>query len=220
MKKYLLLLVIILFLSGCSSNNENVMNNEITNDSKDDYKSVEVYEDDNPIEIGLYNKGKLVNEYNTKFVNGVDIGSFDVYFTNEEDVGSSNTKYNFNRFYKDYENIDNYKIGFFVSFDANNKHYEKVVLDPDVEFALAPYVYIYLYDDIHVPDGSWYSHITKDEYNDDTVFSSIKLYMAERSDEMESDITLSVFTYDDILDFDSNGYYRGKSIHTIIIKNG
>ena len=102
---------------------------------------------------------------------------------------------------------------------TKEKEYRKVVLDPDVEFALTPYIYIYLYDDVHQPDGSWYSHITKDDYKEDTVFSSIKLYMAEKSEEITSPITVKVFTYDSEEDFDEEGNYRGISSHTLTINN-
>lgn len=219
MKKSILLLLIVFLITGCGGKKENVT---VSNDDIIEEPQVieDVYHDDNPIKIGLYMNGKKISEYTTSFVDDKDIASFDVYFTSEDDVGSSNTKYNFNKYYNNYENIEKYKIGFFVSFDTKDKHYEKVVLDPDVEFALAPCIYLYLYDDVHQPDGAWYSHITKNEYDDETVFSSIKLYMAEKSSDITSDITVSVFTYDDMDDFDENGYYRGNSIHTAIIKNG
>lgn len=217
MKKYLMLLVLLFIVTGCVNEEK-----EVVEEPKPEPTTipVPVYTDDNPIKVGLYIKGKLISEYTTSYANDKDIVSMDVYFTNESDVGSSNTKYNFKKYYNNYENIDKYKIGFYVSFETGDKHNEKVILDPDVEFALAPWIYIYLYDDVHQADGAWYSHVTKNDYNDDTIFSSIKLYMAEKCDEVTSDITVSVFTYDDMDDFDSDGYYRGNSIHTAIIKNG
>ena len=219
MKKYIVLLLMAFLLTGCGKKVENTII-EVDDQEDEPQKVVETYVDDNPIKVGLYMNGKKVSEYTNRFMDDKDIASFDVYFTDLDDVGSSNTKSNFKKYYNNYENIDNYKIGFFVSFDTKDKHYEKVVLDPDVEFALAPCIYLYLYDDVHQSDGAWYSHITKNDYNDETVFSSIKLYMAEKSSEITSDITVSVFTYDDMDDFDENGYYRGNSIHTAIIKNG
>ena len=219
MKRLIILLMLVFLVTGCSKKAENTITENNNHDEAQE-EVVEVYKDDNPIKVGLYMKGKRVSEYTTSFVDDKDIASFDVYFTDLDDVGSSNTKYNFKKYYNDYENIEKYKIGFFVSFDTKDKHNEKVVIDPDVEFALAPCIYLYLYDDVHQPDGAWYSHITKDNYNDETIFSSIKLYMAEKSSEVTSDITVSVFTYDDMNDFDKDGYYRGNSIHTVIIKNG
>ena len=211
-------MIVLLLLTGCSLNKSKEDDNNINLEPDIIEDTNDVYEDDNPIKVGLYNNGKLVTEYRTKFVNGRDIGSFDIYFTDIQDVGSTNTKYNFKKYYNNYNDIDNYKIGFYISFEANNEHYEKVVLDYDVEFALQPYIYIYLYDDVHQPDGAFYNHVTKEDYGDDTIFSSIKLYLARRKDEIQSDITLSVFTYDSDDDFDDEGYYRGNSIYTMTIK--
>ncbi len=222
MPKYLLVILCLFLLVGCSEEKVNEETKQTENKEAEtiDTSPVDAYADDNPIKVGLYLNGKLMSEYTRRFTDGEDLASFDVYFTNEADVGSSNTKYNFNRFYNSYEDIGKYKIGFDISFDTSDKHYETVVLDPDVEFALAPYIYIYLYDDVHQPDGAWYSHITKDEYNDSTVFSSIKLYMAEKMAEVTSPITIEVFTYDDEEDFGEDGKYRGISKHTLIVNNG
>lgn len=220
MKRNILLLFCLLLLVGCSKKEKmvNDINEEPENNAIVE-EPVDTYIDDNPIKVGLYMNGKLINEYNKVFINNQDIASFDVYFTDELDVGSSNTKNNFNKYYGNYDNIDKYKIGYYVSFEANNKKYEKMVLDPDVEFALTPYIYLYLYDDIHQADGAWYSHVTKDEFNENTILSSIKLYMAEKGNEITSPITVEVFTYDGEEDFDDLGYYRGVSKHKVIINN-
>ena len=220
MKKYILIVLCLFLLVGCSKKEEIVNDNieekgeeTITEEPKDEYI------DDNQIKVGLYMNGKLMNEYNKSFIANADIASFDVYFTNETDVGSSNTKNNFNKYYQNYSGIEKYKIGYYVSFESDGKKHEKVVLDPDVEFALSPYIYLYLYDDIHQPDGSWYSHVTKEEFNDNTILSSIKLYLAEKGNEITSPITVEVFTYDGEEDFDEEGYYRGVSSHKVIINN-
>ena len=218
MKKGLLIILCIFLLVGCTNQKEENKVDIIENTTVID-EPVETYKDDNPIKVGLYIDGKLLNELNKEFIDSQDLAVFDVYFTDEENVGTGSTKYLFNKYYNNYENIDNYKIGFEVSFDADNKHYEKVVLDPDVEFALSPYVYIYLYDDIHQADGSWYSHVTKDDYKDNTIFSSIKLYISGWSYQISTPITLKVFTYDGEEDFDEEGHYRGDSSHTVVINN-
>ena len=219
MKKYLLIIICLFLTVGCTKREE-VVNDDNNEETKEEVIVVEdKYIDDNPIKLGLYINGKLINEYNTTLVDGTDIASFDVYFTNIEDVGSNNTKNNFNKYYKMYDNIDNYKIGYFVSFETTDKHYEVVVKEPNTETSLAPYIFMYLYDDIHQLDGSWYSHITMDEFNDDSILSSIKLCMVNGSHEITSPITLMVFTYDSDDDFDSEGHYRGVSSHTLIINN-
>lgn len=212
MKKYLILIILLLTITSCKDDKtENIEVPEINE------TIITPYIDNNPIKVGLYSNGKLVTTYKNKFRNNVDIANFDVYFTNEKNVNDSNTKNNWNKYYNKYDNIEDYKIGFYITFKDSEKVYEKIVLDPDVEFALAPYIYIYIYDDIHVSDNSWYSHLTKDTYNEKTIFSSIKLYMAEHSDKIISPITLTVFTYKSKNDFNELGYYRGNSYYTITI---
>ena len=219
MKKGIFIFLCLILLAGCTKQLDNTTNSIIDNEPVEVIDEVDDYVDDNPITVGLYLNGKLIDEYNTTFINGKDIAVFDAYFTNEADVGSTNTKRNFNRYYGMYDNIDDYKIGYFVSFDTSERHYEKVIVNPDVEYALSPYIYLYLYDDIHQADGAWYSHVTMNDFNDDTIFSCIKLYMAGYSEQITSPITLMVFTYDDEEDFDSDGNYRGKSSYTITINN-
>ena len=76
---------------------------------------------------------------------------------------------------------------------------------------------IYLYDDIHQEDGAWYSHVTEEEFNENTILTSIKLTGSTLTNDINSDITLTVFTYDED-DFDESNNYRGISKDTIIIK--
>ena len=81
---------------------------------------------------------------------------------------------------------------------------------------MEPYLYVYLYDDVHQPDGTWYSHLEPVDMKDNTVFSSIKLYFAQQGSKISSPITLTVFTYDED-DIDSSGKYKGTSKYTITI---
>ena len=217
MKKFILLILCLFFMAGCTKK-ENIVKDNSLEKQEEDIPVEDTYKDDNPIKVGLYMNGKLIDEYNTTIVDGTDIASFDVYFTNESDVGSSNTKNNFNKYYQMYDDISNYKIGFYISFDTEEKTMEEVILDPSKMHTLY-YIYNYLYDDIHQPDGSWYSHVEEKDVTDETIYSSIKLYASGETSKITSPITLMVFTYDSDDDFDSEGHYRGVSSHTITINN-
>jgi len=72
------------------------------------------------------------------------------------------------------------------------------------------YVQLYLYDDVHKEIGAWYSHVTEEEYNEDTLLTSIKLTASTNIDKIISNITVIAFSYDED-DFDEEGFYRGKS---------
>ena len=92
---------------------------------------------------------------------------------------------------------------------------EATITTPDKTFIFNPYIFIYLYDDIHQPDGAWYSHV--ESMTDNTLFSSIKLTAIHNLNEITSPVTLTVFTYDTEDDFDEDGNYRGNSKYTINI---
>lgn len=217
MKKIFITLIIILLITGCNKK-ENNLDTNINNENKEEKQEIDtpVYKDDNPIKLGLYVDENLISNYTTDKINGKDIGVFNVYYTKKDKLENNNVKYNWNKYYNEYENIDKYKIGYIISFTVDNKTYKEQILDPNSTFIFSPYIYIYLYDDINQPDGSWYSHILPEEVTDNTIYSSIKLFKADNISNITSPITLSVFTYDED-DFDSNNNYVGSSIYTITI---
>ena len=214
MRKYLLIILCLFMITACTKKEEPT-NKEPEVVIPDE--PVDTYKDDNPIKVGLYLDGALASNIDKPFIDQQDLVVLETYFTNEANVDASSTKNTFNKYYNNYQDISNYKIGYEVSFDAEGKHYHQVVKDYDVEFALSPYIYIYLYDDIHQADGAWYSHITEKDYNEDTLFTSIKLYVSGWSYQITTPITVKVFTYDSEDDFDEEGNYRGVSSHTLVI---
>jgi hypothetical protein len=216
MKKLLIPLFIILLLVGCGKEEKKKEKNEepeliVVEDGKK-------YQDDNQVKVGLYKNNKLIDhDFYAKFQDRNILVMWNIFYTDNETVENDSVKENYMRYYNSYQNIENYKTGFYVSFYVGDKLYEKTVLNCDVEFDLDPYIYIYLYDDVNRKPGDIFIHITPDVENENTIYSSIKLYNALYSDQITSPITLSVFTYNGEDDFDSNGYYRGDSIYTVTI---
>ena len=211
MKKILIIIILLFTLTSCTKKPNDPINLDDTLNI-----NISTYKDDNPIKVGLYVDEYLSKEYTTTKTNMQDITVFNIYYTNKEKLENNYIKYNFNKYYNEYENIDKYKIGFIISFSVNDKTYHEQILTPDCEYLFAPYIYIYLYDDIHQTPNTWYSHLLKEEVNDDTIYSSIKLFKADHANEITSPITLSVFTYDKD-DFDNNHNYIGSSIYTTTI---
>lgn len=210
MKKNIYVLIILLLLAGCTEK-ENI---SVITSEKNEYVEEE-YIDDNPITIGIYdNDISLVKEYNlVKESRKEKVFSF--YYTNEENVGSNSYKENWYKFYSNYTDIDDYKIGFHFSFYVGDALIEKTILNPYI-FAFEPYFYIYLYDDINQLDNTFYSHLEDDDVNENTIFSSIKIFLMEPKD-ITSPIKFTVFTYNDLEDFDENNNYRGNSKYEINI---
>ena len=211
MKKILIIIILLFTLTSCTKKPNDPINLDDTLNI-----NISTYKDDNPIKVGLYVDEYLTKEYTTTKTNMQDITVFNIYYTNKEKLENNYIKYNFNKYYNEYENIDKYKIGFIISFSVNDKTYHEQILTPDCEYLFAPYIYIYLYDDIHQTPNTWYSHLLKEEVNDNTIYSSIKLFKADHANEITSPITLSVFTYDKD-DFDNNHNYIGSSINTTTI---
>ena len=159
----------------------------------------------------------ILHDYNKKFKSGSDIAIFNILFTNEEKVTKNgNFKNTWKKYYDQYEDIKDYKIGFELSVDINGETQTNLLLNPKNQHKIYPYLYAYTYDDIH--NSGYYSHVTMDTLKDDTVFSSIKLYLHNKTNEITSPITLTAFTYKDDNDF-LDGHYRGNSKYTITIYN-
>ena len=210
MKKIVLLFIVFLLL-GCAK--EEVKEKEIA-----DVPVVEEveYVDNNPITIGLYqNDYSLVKDYYTSKTGYRDL-VFTAYYTNDDTLIGGSTKYKWYQYFNNYDDIDNYRIGYSISFNAGSEFISKTITEVSDEFIFDPYFYVYLYDDIHQADGAWYSHITKEQDSVDKRYTSIKLYLVE-IEKVTSPITLTVFTYDSDDDFDESGNYRGKSKYEIKI---
>lgn len=217
-KKIIILLISVVLLTSCSKEIENAHQKEVIQEKvENDY--VDPYIDNNPITLGLYqNKSgtkTLINSLDSPLIIYQDIASFEVYYTNELTI-TGNQKTLWNNYYNQYQNINNYKIGYYISFDTQSGKIEKTILNPSDVESFFDYIQIYLYDDIN-QNSSWYSHITTNEISEKTILTSIKLTASTKIKEVTSDIDLKVFTYD-YDDFDSNNNYRGKSSYNLTIK--
>ena len=223
MKKIILFLISITILTGCQSNNNN-LSNEINNENSIPNKVIEdipkepPYVDNNDVKVSLYNGNKKVTSYSTTLANFKDIATFQVYYTDIDTLDSSNIKHNYLKYYNQYESIQNHKTGFYISFKAEEKEIEQLILDPSTKHAMTPYLYVYLYDGVNQKDGAYYSHLEPEDMKEDTIISSIKLFLAQEGSKISSPISLTVFTYDTEDDFDESNLYRGKSSYTIEIE--
>lgn len=213
MKKIILTINILILLTGCTK-----LNNYTYKDILIKNTTIDNYIDNNPIKISLYQDNTKITNYNITLENFKDIGVFSVYYTDKDILTTSNTKYNFKKYYQEYSNIDDYKIGFYISFYVNDKHIEQLILDPTTTYAMSPYMYIYLYDDVNQLDGTFYTHLESNDVNNKAIYSSIKLFLAQNGMDITSNITLTTFTYKSKDDFTNNNHYRGKSSYTINIK--
>jgi len=208
--KKILILIILLLITGCNKNEEIIIEEE-----KEEVVE-EKYVDDNPITIGIYeNDINLIKDYKLNKVSNNEV-IFSFYYTNIENLESRNQKENWYKYFNKYENINDYKIGFNFSFYVGEEKIEKTILKPDT-YAFNPYFYIYIYDDINQPDNTFYSHLEETDINENTIFSAIKIFLVE-PELITSKITFTVFTYNDLDDFDEYNNYRGNSKYTVDIE--
>ena len=222
MKKIILFISIFFTLTGCINTKEN-MNNETNNNiyneqNIENIPKEELYVDTNPVKVAIYKNSYKLTSYSTTLSNFKDIGIFNIYYTDIDKTDSSNTKTNYQKYYNEYENISHIKTGFYFEFEADGKKIEYLALDPTSKHAMTPYLYVYLYDDINQTPGTYYSHLEPDDIKENTVFSSIKLFLAQQGSKITSPITFTVFTYDSLDDFTEDNKYKGNSSYTIEIE--
>lgn len=219
--KKIFICFMILLMCGCTNSNKKEQLKQQETVQKDEEKDfVEPYVDENPIQLGLYvhenGVRTLMDVYSSDFVMYQDMVSFEVYYTKEAVLNGSNQKKLWNQYYLSYADIDSYKIGYYISFEAGDFKVSKTILNPSDVESFFDYIQIYLYDDIH-QESSWYDHISQDEVTEETRFTSIKLTASTKIDEITTSITLKAFTYDSD-DFDQDGNYRGNSNYQVVIQ--
>ena len=220
MTKKLTIVLVVLFLTGCSfsiKDSNNSTSKKVEEKQISDY--ADPYVDDNPILLGLYQNESgtrnLITSYESNFDQYRDIVSLEVYYTKDQTF-IGNQKDLFSHYYQNYQDIDSYKIGYHISFEIGNDKISQTILRPSDVNSFFDYVQIYLYDDIHQESG-WYDHVSEEEVMDTTLFTSIKLTASTKIADVTSPITLTAFTYDSE-DIDEFGNYKGKSSYQVTIQ--
>ena len=226
--KIFLLILAIFLVSGCSfsKKEETVELKETPVEQTEDVIEEPKYVDDNPIKIAFYNKNgytlSLAHDYNGPISIKKDITTFQVFFSNEDQVQFSNMKF-VEYFYNTFNELNpekKYKIGFNLSYDlTDGTHISQNIFGPSTTQTNYDYIEVYLYDSYKHRNDSFYSHIEEYEYNEETLMTSIKLTAGSKFNDISSKITLSVFTYDED-DFDEEtSEYRGVSKYSLLISN-
>lgn len=217
MKKILVIVVILLTICGCAKKDE--VKQETKKEEKKEEVIEDTYKDENTTPIGIYNlQGNTLTKLtkiNKTPVVEQDLGVFQIYPSNEDTVVLS--KAFGPAFYDEWNKYQNIKLGFNLKFtlsDGRNISYN--IFSPENTFDQWEYLMNYLYDDYNNYGKSFYSHIEKEEFNENTLMTAIKLQSSYSIDQVNSKITLTVFTYDTEDDFENNEY-RGNSKYSMDI---
>lgn len=221
---FILAFLFIFIMGYIKENNNNLETSNNDNHIVEEKKEEEInkFIDTNPIILGLYKyygsdkNRELITEYTANWEYHKDISSFEVYYTQEKEITGQNQIKTFDLYKDNYDNIDNYRIGYKINFKTNDKEYNTEIIRPRETEEFSDYLEIYLYDDYH-RTGGWYSHTTDSEFNENTLFTSIKLTAGKKVNEITSPIKVTAFTYNISTDFDENGLYRGNSLYQITV---
>ena len=220
MKKIIWLFVIMIIITGCKKEiKKEIINKDETTKEEEVPEKKEVYVDNNPIKIAFYSGNgpyKKLTDFSSSYGEYKEIGVFAMLLSDEDTVSGNSRKTLYKELSSKYENFSNYKIGYSLKFQTEDGDVYENILEPHVynSYPFGEYIYVWLYDDINTT--GWHSHIEENEYNENTIMSSIKLMWAPNATKITSPVELSVFTYD-ADDFDENNHYRGNSINKVII---
>ncbi|MBE6148904.1 MAG: hypothetical protein E7167_05435 [Firmicutes bacterium] len=226
MKKYILIIVVFI-LCGCEFSLNRTDVNELIFNQEDEKEELSIsYEDENPVKISLYvdntsgGLDKVTDEFRETWRLKRDIVVFGSVFSDEEELASDYFQNIWKNNAQNYENFQKYKTGWHVSFQLlDGTIYDQMIFNPIDVTDFYDYLELYLYDSANQPIGKWYSHLTEEDMKDDTVMTSLKLTAGSKFEQIASEITVSVFTYDSEDDFDVNGKYRGNSMSTVKVYN-
>ena len=219
MKKILIIIACIM-LCACNNKKSDIKVKKTENTKKVE-EVKEVYQDNNNTSVGLYkekgNKLELVTDYSTDISSSKDIDIYQIYFSNESIVNLDN-KFGMS-YYNKLNSLDNpnIKVGFNIKYSLDNGEViNQTILRPS-DTIQNEYIFLYLYDDYKNRDSNFYSHIEDSDYDDTTLFTSVKIF-ANKVDNLSSNIEFTVFTYDTDDDFEE-GHYRGNSKYKVNISN-
>ena len=222
MKKILILLLIPLLLTGCIKQKNITKENQPLPDNKKE-EVIETYKDDNNTPISIYELNGNTLTKQTKIIKNLtsmeDIGIFQIYPSTENEIKVSNFGNDFYNEFQKYNSNNNLKIGFSLEFNTSEETISYLVLNPTNAMEKWEYIMGYLYDDYLNRDKSFYSHIEEAEYNENNLFTSIKLQSGYQVDKITSPIKLKVFTYDSDDDIKDNKYIGNSSYEITICKD-
>jgi len=115
----------------------------------------------------------------------------------------------FNEYWKSFSGYESSKICYRVEFGTSDgKSFDVMIMKPGDELSYSDYLENYIYDDIRVAKGQWYSHLTPDDTGDLTL-SSVKFTAGKKVDLINTPIKVTSFVYNGDSDFDENGSYKG-----------
>lgn len=182
--------------------------------------------DISPNTVGIYipaengtSARKHITEFKSVRTAKKDIDCFEILATQAELAQGNSFASIWNSAWNAHENASNSKIGFHIRFTlSNGETVSKQLLKPSDSASFYDYLEIYMYDDVHVTPGVWYTHLEDKDMQAETVITSIKLTSGSKIAQV-GNISLTAFIYDGDDCFDAEGNYIGRVMESIVIQN-
>lgn len=162
---------------------------------------------------------KHITEFKSVRTAKTDIDCFEILATQVALAEGSSFRSIWNAAWDSHEATESAKIGFHISFTlTGGETVSKQLLKPSDSSSFYDYLEIYMYDDVHVAPGVWYTHLEDKDMKEETIITSIKLTSGSKIAQV-GDITLTAFIYSGDDCFDEEGNYIGLVSETIVIQN-
>ncbi len=162
---------------------------------------------------------KRVTEFVSRRVAKQDIDCFEILATREELIQGNSFASIWRAAWESHSSAENTKIGFHITFAlSDGQVISRQLLKPSDSADFYEYLEIYMYDDVTVAPGVWYTHLEDKDMTDTTVITSIKLTSGSKISQV-GDILLTAFVYSGEDCFGADGLYIGQVLETITIQN-
>ena len=175
-------------------------------------------------------EAQLIKSYSCKWDPDEDIGVFGAFNSSQDTIPFTSETEAHQTLWDQEETDESYRIGYEISFMLDGKKRTVTILSPsDIEDSpylfmgdadsgdVTGYMGVWVYDDYH-QDGGFYSHVSADEFDDNTLLTSIKLRPTPKSSGI-SGLELMTFSYSSDLEFDSDMHYNGQAGYSVDILN-
>ena len=223
MKRYSLLILLCFFVVGCNKEENMTVNNNAVDI---EVEKIPKYEDENPVKISLYvdntsgGLDRVNGEFKETWRKKRDIVVFGSVFSESDQLEADYFQNIWKNNAQKYDDYQVYKTGWYVNFKLiDGTIYDQMIFGPSDVVDFYDYLEIYLYDSANVPIGVWYSHLTEKDMTSDTIMTSMKLTAGSKFEQIDGEITVTVFTYDSEDDFGLDGKYRGNSMSIVKVYN-
>ncbi|MBN2879097.1 MAG: hypothetical protein JXN65_05635 [Clostridia bacterium] len=178
-----------------------------------------------PLVVGIYKSGSggrvLLTEYVSKWKRGEDIATFNTFASNEPILNYAAYRDMLVDCWFSFPDAESYKIGYCLKYTLVTGEEFSITIKKPSDITHTEYLEVYLYDSVQQYNRSagWYTHLSDDDMDDETLLYSFKLTPGVKIKEVDTiKLMAFVYKYNDESDFDpESGEYIGTVSYAIDI---